>query len=288
MQRLSNNLEMNTFGMSIRRLRDRFRPTKPPVNEPALSPEVLFISYPKTGRTWLRMMIGKYLCLRYSLDDSRILETPYLTDQAGVRIAQFVHDGASLKKMTSSRTLEQSKQAYRFQRVLLLTRGIEDTMVSAYFQVTRRLKVFRGTISEMLRDERFGAQKFIAYYEGWYRQRDVPIEFAEISYEVMHADPHKALREALVFLGEKAVDINQGAWEAAVEYASFENMKGIERSQELKQGAMQPANPRDPNSHKVRRGVVGGYVDYLPPEDIAYIRELAAASDCPWIRTATS
>jgi hypothetical protein len=31
------------------------------------------------------------------------------------------------------------------------------------------------------------------------------------------------------------------------------------------------ATPKDPESHKFRRGKVGGYVDYLSPEDIEFV-----------------
>ena len=40
--------------------------------------DLVIISYPKTGRTWLRMLVGKYLCDKYSLDEAAILETPRL------------------------------------------------------------------------------------------------------------------------------------------------------------------------------------------------------------------
>ena len=39
-------------------------------------------------------------------------------------------------------------------------------------------------------------------------------------------------------------------------------------------GALTPRDVRNPNSYKVRRGKVGGFVDYLSPEDIAYCDEV--------------
>ena len=248
--------------------------------------EVLIVSYPKTGRTWLRMMIGRYLCSRYMLDVDRILDTPYLTSQAHIRTAKFIHDRSDLKMMASWRTLSDSKDACRSKRILLLTRSIEDTMVSAFFQITKRLRIYEGGISSMLRDERYGVQKFIGFYDAWYRQQKVPVEFAEISYEDMHTDPVRALTRALEFIGEKDVDGN--SVRSAVEYASFDNMRKIEHFKILGQNAMRPADPGDVDSHKVRRGIVGGYSDYLSEDDMAYIRESAIAADCPFVRTASA
>ena len=38
------------------------------------SKAVKFISYPKTGSTWLRLLLGRYFQLLWSLDDVFLLE----------------------------------------------------------------------------------------------------------------------------------------------------------------------------------------------------------------------
>ncbi len=42
------------------------------------------------------------------------------------------------------------------------------------------------------------------------------------------------------------------------------------------------ADPANPESRKVRRGKVGGYRDYLPPEDVAWIDAYLARHLDPW------
>ncbi len=242
--------------------------------------DALIISYPKTGRTWLRMMIGKYLCLRYSLDESKMLDTPALTSDAGLPVIKFAHDGSDLRIRLSLDKLESSKHAYRQKRVLLLTRSIEDSMVSAYFQVSRRLQIFGGTISDFIRDERYGVSKFIKFYSDWYCEQAVPREFSTVSYEQMQNDSAGVLKLALAFSGEEQID--DQLLRTAVEYCSFENMKSVERAGQL-DGSMQATDPGDQESYKVRRGVVGGFVDYLSEEDLAYIRSLALGSNCPFV-----
>lgn len=247
---------------------------------------MLIISYPKTGRTWLRMMIGRYLCLRYALDETRILDTKLLTAEAGLKTSLFIHDGANLKKMVSWQALNPSKQDYRDRSVVLLTRSIEDTLVSAYFQVTKRLGIFDGTISEMLRDERYGVEKFIRFYCGWFQQQHVPEQFRVVSYEQMQANPADVVRIILELMGESPID--EQFLQAAINFGSFDNMRAIEQSGTLRRGAMNPQDAEDIESHKVRRGVVGGYVDYLSSEDVAYIRQMTAAADCPFITSAST
>jgi hypothetical protein len=42
---------------------------------------------------------------------------------------------------------------------------------------------------------------------------------------------------------------------------------------------LQPGDARDPESFKVRRGKIGGYIDYLEQEDMAYVAEVMRELD---------
>ena len=44
---------------------------------------------------------------------------------------------------------------------------------------------------------------------------------------------------------------------------------------------LRPADPHNPESFKVRRGKVGGYVDYLSSEDIAYVDAYGNPTNTP-------
>ena len=57
----------------------------------------------------------------------------------------------------------------------------------------------------------------------------------------------------------------------AVTFGRFDNMRRLEQQNSLASERLQPANPDDPESYKTRRGRVGGFTDYLSPEEIAYI-----------------
>jgi len=247
---------------------------------------VWILSYPKTGRTWLRMLLGKYLCLCYSLDDSQVLETKTLTSLAGVEPTRFSHDGSDLSLLKSFRNIEPSRGQYRSRKVLLLRRSIEDSMVSAYFQATKRTRIFEGSISEFLRDERFGVEKFTRFYQAWFEQKDRVRKFATVSYEGMHADTASVLRSVLECIGNITVD--EQTIQESVKYCSFINMRAVEQSRKLLKFAMRSPAPGDPDSSKVRRGVVGGYVDYLSAEDLEFIRQVVLAAECPFVTLASS
>ena len=134
-----------------------------------MNDEVFIISYPKAGRTWLRALIGKYLSLKYNLPDKNLLETEKLTKKIKLPPVHFTHDGSEwvqdkplrLKKNISYRHLPTDKLKYRNKKIILLSRNIKDIVVSAYFQAHNRENVFNGTISEFIRDERFGIKRII-------------------------------------------------------------------------------------------------------------------------------
>jgi hypothetical protein len=241
---------------------------------------VAIVSFPKSGRTWLRMLIGKALCDRHGLPERRILDTFALTSAAGLLPAVFTHDGASNVEGRHLRRLDPHKRAFRRKKVLLLTRDPRDTVVSCFYEATRRKRLFPGSLSEFVRDPHYGIEKVVRFHELWWAARDVPDEFAAISYEELHADPGKRLREALAFLG--ASDVDEGIVTDAVEFSRFENMRRMELAGGVSRDTrLRPADVGDPDSYKTRRGKVGGYADALSQADLRFANRVIAERDSP-------
>ena len=128
---------------------------------------VAIVSFPKSGRTWLRLLIGRLLCERYELPEAQVLDTFELTRAAGILPTIFTHDGTSNTEGRHLRRLDRSKRAYRDKRVLLLCRDPRDTAISCFFEATRRKGVYSGSLSEFLRDPHYGIEKIVTFYEGW-------------------------------------------------------------------------------------------------------------------------
>ena len=234
------------------------------------------ISYPKSGRTWLRVLLAKALCLHYGFGEKHLLDTPELTETAGVLRTDFHHDQTELGAYLDYMSLPEDKRVYRDKKVVFLARDPRDVLVSGYFEATRRSFLFDGnpvkfdgSLSEFVRSPVFGARKLAVFYEIWARNQAMPKRFLLIRYEQLHAHPQELLREVLRFLG--AGMVGQEHIAEAVAYASFENMRRLERANVFHDPRLQPGNLSESESYKVRRGVVGGFVDYLPEADIAYI-----------------
>ena len=237
--------------------------------------DVYIISYPKSGRTWLRVLLGKALCLQYGLSDECLLDTRVLTTAARVLSTEFSHDGSDLRGAVEQPHYEPT---YGDKKVVLLTRDARDVLVSSYYEVTRRSFVFEeapchfdGSLAEFVRSPFFGARKVAAFYEIWSRNRTVPKEFLLVRYEQLHAAPAEVLADVLRFIGARAAAQRHVA--AAVDYARFENMRALEGADAFDDPRLRPGNAGDPDSFKVRRGRVGAYLDYLSGADLAYIDE---------------
>ncbi len=240
--------------------------------------EVCVVSYPKSGRTWMRVLLGKALCEQYGLDEQLIFDELELAAAAGLPPMCYTHDDAIDGQNGHYKTLETDKARYENKKVIFLVRDPRDVAVSCYFHASKRRDLYGGAISDFIRDDCFGLRKIVTFYNIWHANRRVPKAFLVLRYEEMHADPAKSLGLALNFIG--APPSEEAIITRAVEYARFDNMKKMEESGYFISEKMRPGKPGDEDSYKVRRGKVGGYADYLSPEDCQYLDHVLHELDC--------
>ncbi len=243
--------------------------------------DVYIVSYPKAGRTWLRVMLGYYLCESYGFDEEGMLDTHTLTGGARLSPTQFTHDHSSIMGGLSVSELSSDKRAYSDKRIIFLQRGLKDLLVSCFFQATKRVGQFQDNLQEFLRDERFGAIKAATFHANWYAAQTVPREFLAIRYEDLHLDPHLELQHVLKAIGVDAPDA--GKVDSAVRFGEFDNMQTLERADHFNTEILRPGSGEDGESFKVRSGKIGGYENYLCAEDIAYIDEIIEKFNCPFV-----
>jgi hypothetical protein len=242
-------------------------------------PQVYIISYPKSGRTWLRLLVGKVLCDRFGVDPTHMLDTLRATTLAFVAPTKFTHDGSGMREQSDLRQLATSKQQFRGKKVVLLVREPRDVMVSCYFQATKRINVYEGSISDFVRSEQYGIERCVKFYSIWSQNRHVPAEFLIVRYEDMHANPQAVLKSVLDFMS--VCGVSQQMLRDAIEFGRFDNMKKLEATGHFKRQVLTPGNAKDGESFKVRRGKVGGYADYLSPDDCQYLTQVITDAHCP-------
>jgi hypothetical protein len=242
--------------------------------------DAYIISFPKSGRTWLRILIGKTLCEKFNLPDDIMLNTYKVTATAGIFRTQITHDSSSEKAGYKYNELRIDKKKYSKKKVVFLVRNVKDVLVSYYFQVTKRRDRYVGNISNFIRSDEYGIKKILTFYNIWHENFAVPKEFLLLRYEDLHKNPGGVLVKTMAFLG--CDEIQDYIIKKAVEFASFNNMRKIEQAGLFKSGAMRPANINDEESYKLRKGIIGGYRQYLSEEDINYIDEVIKEMGCPF------
>ena len=239
--------------------------------------KVYIISYPKSGRTWLRTLLGKALCEYYGIEERCMLNTHLVTRYAKVLPTQFSHD---MKGSELWNELETDKSRYRHKKVVFLARQPHDVMVSFYFHIKNRNKQFNGSISEFIRSDRWGIKKLLNFNNIWHSNQGLFEDFILLKYEDMHKDTNDCLFSLLNFIG--ATEIPKSVVTDAVSFCHIENMRKLEISNQLNDHRLSLKNKIEPEALKARRGKIGGYIDYLCQEDIAYIDQVILELGNPW------
>ena len=179
--------------------------------------------------------------------------------------------------------LTRSKEEYRDSNVIFLVRDPRDVIVSLYFELSKRLPgfldderaalpenirarvaPFTGSIEEFVSQDIGGFETIIEYFNIWGANRHLPKSFMIMRYEDLHANTQGELMRVLQFIGMEHISVECAA--EAVQFAKFGNMRKLEAAGTIQLRALTPLNSNDQESFKTRRGVVGGYHDYLSPE----------------------
>lgn len=243
--------------------------------------DAYIISFPNSGRTWLRILIGKTLCEKFGFSDDMMIDTYKITSKSGILRTQFIHDYSSIIEGYSYHELPTDKSEYSGKKVIFLVRDIKDVLVSHYYQATKRVGSYNGNVSDFIRHERYGAMKIITFYNIWYDNMSKPRDFLLVRYEDMHNSTGKILVSVMSFLGLDNID--EGIIRTSVEFANFNNLKNLEKEDYFQSDKIRPTDSQDNESYKVRRGHMGGYTSYLSKADIDYIDELIKRFGCPFL-----
>jgi Sulfotransferase domain len=252
---------------------------------------LLIIGHPKSGNTWLKVMLSRLYQIRHGLPASLIVTSDELARRhPGIpRITAtngyYSYEGAVGEALAPGAP----DSPIRHKPILLLARNPLDIAVSWYFQFTRRQSahkqelinhfierpIDRRTIGlwDFVRHSDIGLPTLIDYLNTWERNLKGLERGLMVRYEDLRAAPAATLGRITALMDERFSDAEIAE---AVAFGSFDNLRALESTGFFRQGGLTLRNPKDPESFKVRRAKVGGYRDYFTPEQTAELEALVA------------
>lgn len=239
--------------------------------------DAVIVSYGKSGRTWLRLMLSRFYQVKHGLRTRQLLGFDnYHRKHPAIPKLFFTHDNY-LKDYTGHRD---SKVDYLGHKVVLLVRDPRDIAVSQFFQWKFRMRPGKKDLNQypphgaeislfdFVRCKTCGLPKIVEFLNLWAQEMPKLDQLLLVRYEDLRADTPKELKRIVEFLGTPGT---QAEIEDAVAYASIENMRKLEQEKKfwLSGNRLVPKDRSNPDSYKVRRAKVGGWRDYFDEDQAA-------------------
>ena len=241
--------------------------------------DCVIVSFGKSGRTWLRVMLSRFYQVKHNLSRRSFLGFDnFHRKNPAIPKVFFTHDNY-LKDYTEHKD---SKVDFYDKKVVLLARDPRDVAVSQFFQWKYRMRPHKKSLNDypahqqdisvydFVTNPDAGIPKIIDFMNDWAQELPRIKNMLIVRYEDMRAQPEAVLKQIVEFMGTpgSTEDIRE-----AVTFASYDNMKKLEEKKIfwLSGNRLVPKDKSNPNSFKVRRAKVGGYRDYFDDRQVAAI-----------------
>ena len=152
--------------------------------------------------------------------------------------------------------------------VIFLVRDPRAVVVSYYHELVDRRRLYRGPLTQFIRDPALGIAHILRFLNFLVGERD-RLDDLVISYEDLHRHAAGELARMLEFSG---TSVDAAALKDSVRFAEFANMRRLEQSGQFGE-QLSPTRASNPDSYKVRKGSVDWYREELSPDDLAYLDE---------------
>jgi len=244
--------------------------------------DVVIVSFGKSGRTWLRVLLSRFFQIRFGLRPSAFIGFDNLHRRhEGIPRVFFTHDNY-LRDYTGN---SDNKSDFYGKKVVLLVRQPGDVAVSQFHQWKFRMRPHKKGLNKYPEhgkevdvfsfaiDEDAGLPKVIDFMNSWAREIPRLRQLLIVRYEDLRRHTAGQLRLVLEFLGQQP---SNSELADCVAFASVENMRKLEEKSTfwLAGSRMRPGDRSNPDSFKVRRAKVGGYRDYFDDGQAARLEAL--------------
>ena len=220
----------------------------------------LITGYPKTGNTWLHVMIS------YVMNPNAMIDGTMKSPDNEM----FSHCMPNFNKELYSQMTMFIPGDLPGKNIVLLIRHPGDTLMSLYMHnvYRERFPMYDGTIDEMVYDDIYGIQKFLLYYKFWWKSRKIPNLICVVRYEDLLKNVYETFYTMLNTIGIK---VTEQTVRDAIEFGNFKNMQLLEKTNHLNWPTLYRSRHKIKKAFKVREGKFGRYRKLLKPETVEYI-----------------
>ena len=242
----------------------------------------VLMSWGKSGRTWLRVMLSRFYQVKHGLPESELLDFDNLKRvNPEIPSVLFSHNNY-VRDYTKN---WHSKAHFEGKRIVLLVRDPRDVAVSQFFQWKYRMRPSKKLLNDypphgadiplidFVMNPECGVPRIVGYFNGWAEAMGERNDVLLVRYEDIRADPAQWLGRILDFIGTPGAE---NEIHEAVEFAAYENMKRLEENKTFRSSGARviAGDTKNPDSFKVRRAKIGGYRDYFDDQQIGQIDAL--------------
>lgn len=228
--------------------------------------DAVVVSYPKSGRTWLRAMLTLYFARLYGTPEDLLIDFANLhrIDRRVPRVF-FSHE-VDYKGPPDRVRIDRRPLAGK--KLLFLVRDPRDVISSLYAHRVHRDRNWSGPLEDFIAGGEGGLATALRYYRLWSDFLAGHSDALTVRYEDIHADPAAAFAGVLRHFGQP---VDETALEVCVAETAFARLKEKEARSEFRSGRLSARDPGNPQAAKVRRGIVGGFAEDLDPGTIRAI-----------------
>lgn len=247
------------------------------------------IGYPKSGNTWLRMLIYNYILIN---NNTPFNESFFDETNLSFRNYQNIIFSHGTKDRRINKMTNKNIDPFigKNKKTIFLIRDPRDVLVSSYYHELYRYgpefysqnvwkKIFllnendeTPSFSGFIRGDIRGINYIVEFMNYWYENRGKFKDFKIISYEDLH-NTKETLKNILTFL---SIPINEKSIDQTIHNSTFKKMREKEVNNGISQIDMStPKDLKDIRTYKVRKGIIGNYkTELFNVEDLKYVNEI--------------
>lgn len=230
--------------------------------------EAVFVGFPKSGNTWVRLLVGSYVKEQLELRDLPLFDDQPLRRSRGpIPRYRFTHGPLQWSDQRAE-DLRASTVTWPYAgtRTVLVVRHPLDVLVSHWHHnANRSPPLFTGSLSAFVDDPVFGLDKLIRFHQLW-APRVAEGRVHLLRYEELHRDTHGRAAALLEFLGLPVVATALNRAIAATTFSALRALEAAQPDLRYRSGAavFSPRSGAGESPH-IRRGVIGSYRDEMDP-----------------------